>query len=169
MTTPHKILLRDFVFKNDYQDWLLFQKQEDIEKMQSIYEQYLMHNYLKDAQYEIGQGFEAFLWKNTLNVNFPFVMDYWRAKVIKLRYYNYVSDQKTEYLDGGIKRIYERHYLKPLSGIKIEKEMEASYGNVLIEVCLDQNKTAICIKLAVTKYPDVSYQSFESLLSILVG
>jgi len=169
LTLPHKILLRDFVFKNNYQDWLLFQKKADIDKMQSIYEQYLIHNYLKDAQHEIGQGFEAFLWKNTFDINLPFVMDYWREKVIKLGYYNYVSDQKTEYLDGGIKRIYERHYLKPLSGIKLIENSGSSYGNVSIEVCLGNDKSALFIKLAVTKYPEISYQSFESLLGILVG
>ncbi len=168
MQLQNKILIRNFKFKDDYQYWIKNYASSDIDALRQVFEHYLLKNNNQYGCFERGQGYIGFLWKEIeVNINYPFIMDFWREKIVKLAYYNYLSDQKTEFLDGGARLMIDRHYLKPLAGIQLNKTNELNFGNVVIEAGQNHQGQFLFLKLLVMQYPQNTYLSFENLLKEL--
>ena len=131
----------------------------------------MLGNDSKYITYEKGQGHEAVLFSyvQELDINVSFLLDYLRGKVIALYYYNYLSDTKTEFMDGGVRLYYERHYLKPINGIKPKDENENHFGNVLLENCVPTHQNNLLLKIMVTPYPQAKVQPFSILMKALLS
>lgn len=171
LPNQNKILLRDFNYKQALEDWKIESRMKEIDTLRSIFEDLLLGKDSKYILFEKGQGHEAVLYQhlNKLSVNVSFMLDFLRGKVIGLRYYNYLSDTKTEFLDGGNKLSYERHFLKPIHGIRPNEENSHHFGNVLLENCIPNKGDNIMLKIMVTPYPNVEVKPFPVLMKILLS
>lgn len=169
MNKSSNILIRDFDFKESYHDWLVHDQKKDISCLREYYEEYLIHGQTDFVHVESKSGFEAILWNNldTLDVNPSFVLDYFRLKTIPMGYYSYMSDTKMEVIDGGGRVTYERHYLKPLSGIKPTADQELNYGNISFENCIKGNE-GVFLKIISGRYPGKDYASFHRFIAKLL-
>ena len=70
---------------------------------------------------------------------------------------------------GGVKMNFERHYLKPLMGVKLENVEYPSYGNISLENCCQSNQKNALLKIMVTYYPGSSAQPFQTLMRQLLA
>jgi len=163
-----KILIRNFEFKDAYQMWMVEEAKNNIAELKHIYENFLIQNQSEEGIFEKGQGYEAFLWRNTAGtLDFRNIIDFWRTIIVNQGYYNYVSDIKTAHLDGGVKLFTERHYLKPKLNAAILKNPETTFGNISLEMVANHLEQYINMRIVVTKYPNKAYFSFEALLTLL--
>jgi len=165
-----KILLRTFEFKQAFEDWMLYRSDVEIEVLRKAYETLLLGGESPYLKYEKGDGYEAILWNSLIKqeVNVSFMLDYLRTRIITLKYYNYVSDTKTEVMDGGIKFLFERHYLKPLKGVKLDGDVSPNYGNINLENCKQSDSQNSFLKIMVTYYTGSSAQPFQTLMRELL-
>lgn len=170
MSSPSKILLRNFEFKQAFDEWLLVQCDADLAVLRAAYEGFLLGRENENLRTERGDGYEAILWNNLLaeNVHVSYLLDFLRTRVIALKYYNYLSDTRLEVMDGGVKMNFERHYLKPLTGVKLDNMSYPSYGNISLENCSQINQNNALLKIMVTYYPGKSAQPFQSLMRQLL-
>ncbi len=171
MNSPSKILLRNFEFKQAFDEWQMVQCTNDLAVLRGAYEEYLLGKDNAHLHTEKGDGYEAILWNNLLekNVQVSFMLDFLRTRVIALKYYNYLSDTRLEVMDGGVKMNFERHYLKPLMGVKLENVEYPSYGNISLENCCQSNQKNALLKIMVTYYPGSSAQPFQTLMRQLLA
>lgn len=97
-----------------------------------------------------------------------FFIDYIKDRFISIGYYKYMSDQKSEFLDGGLKQITFRHYLKPWP---VDIKPESNYGNISIELIKQKNKTRF-IRLLCTYYSErlsLKPKSIENLMEFILS
>lgn len=143
----------------------------DMAVLRNAYEGFLLGQDNNHLRTEKGDGYEAILWSKLMfmEVNVSFVLDFLRSRVIDLKYYNYLSDTRLEVNDGGAKLNFERHYLKPLMGVKLESHEYPSYGNISLENCSQSNGQNAMLKIMVTYYQGSNARSFQSLMRLLLA
>lgn len=68
--------------------------------------------------------------------DYRFLMDFWKERILDEGYYNYMSDKRTDILDGGVREKIERHYLKPdvFDAMKLGLPINRRYGNLTLEL-----------------------------------
>ncbi|MDX5319721.1 MAG: hypothetical protein LPK45_01535, partial [Bacteroidota bacterium] len=74
--------------------------------------------------------------------DYRYVMDFWRERILDQGYIAYMSDSRTDVLDGGIRQRIERHYLKPnvFDAIKQGLPVDRKYGNLTLELVFLNNE-----------------------------
>lgn len=139
METP-KILIREKSYKQAYNSWKSGKERNHvISRVREFYELSILGE--KSLECEVIQTptYAMFIVHDQEDWDedtYRFLMDYWREKVLGEGYTAYMSDQRRELLDGGIRLKIERHYLKPdvyeamMKGLPINRR----YGNVTLEL-----------------------------------
>ena len=169
MKAESKLLLRNFDFQSSFEDWKQNEAAEELSCLKEFYEELLLRQSSNHTLAEKGNGYQAILWidLDLLEFNPSYLIDFLKPKVIALGYYSYLSDYKEEFLDGGKKVVYERHYLKPLQGIKPNQKHSLNFGNITLENCI-VNGVGSQLKIMSGRYPGIKFQSFEKLMKVLL-
>lgn len=163
LTHHSKILIRNFTFKQAYQEWLSTEVKNEIEFLKQEYEMYLLGKETPRILLEKNEGYASIIWQDLRHLHVSNILDYLRARVVKLGYYNSLSDVRTEYFDGGIKLSYERYILKPHNKTLPQGD---NFGIIHLENCSQPNSKFNMIKILVTTHQKASpfHQLMRELL-----
>ncbi len=142
-----------------FEKWLAEEKHKEL--MHNIHHAY--HLKLTDIADEIpivmfrSKYANGFAIKNNdeiLNKHFPFIMEYFKRKIIEIGYRQAGSDKKVKSVEDYVLTI-EKYYLKP--PLQVEPPIDQLYGNIALELHYF-NDIPNYLKLTASIYSDRMYK-----------
>jgi len=153
---PPEILKRSVEFKTAYNSWKTNGNGASIlALLKSFYEATFTHG---DARCDIIRRPEYNMLvlhytDDFVPDDFTFLMDHVQDVLLANGYYNYMSDLRRQALDGGMKQVTERHYLKPNIAFGPQASTDRRFGNVIIEVVYEDD-APVYLKLTCNYYSE---------------
>jgi len=175
MENPRQ-LLREAEFGKDYQDWKNgMGKHVALRKVRELYESAMLGYPTRDCDIIQSPTYAMFIlhvqddWSPDFH---RFLMDYWRERILQNGYYAYMSDLRSELLDGGLRKTIERHYLKPdvFEAMRNGDPVDRRFGNLTLELTFQGNDVDY-FKLTMGFYHERSKKrelGLEKLMEILL-
>ncbi|MDL5049868.1 hypothetical protein QQ054_28045 [Oscillatoria amoena NRMC-F 0135] len=104
--------------------------------------------------------------------DFTYLMDLMQETLIAVGYFNYMSDQKQQTLDGGVKQTIDRHYMKPATIFETTdiSKLDRLYGNVTIETFYEDNEEQL-LKLTCNYYSErlsIKEKGIDKLMEVIL-
>ncbi|MBK6265928.1 hypothetical protein JKA74_12870 [Marivirga sp. S37H4] len=156
----HETLNRSEKEKERFADWIGNEKHHTL--LDRIHHAY--HMKLTDIKDEIpivlfrsayANGFAIKNNDEILNKSFPFLLEYFKLKIVELGYRQAGSDKKVSTKEGYVLTV-EKYYLKP--PLQVKPPIDQLYGNIAIELHL-LNDTPNYLKITASIYSDRAYKS----------
>ncbi len=155
----HQTLNKSDKEMQHFEKWLAEGQHQDL--MKKIYRAY--HLKLTDNTDEIpivmfrSKYANGFAIKNNdeiLNKHFPFIMEYFKMKIVEMDYRQAGSDKKVQSVEDYVLTI-EKYYLKP--PMQVEPPIDQLYGNIALELHYF-NDIPNYLKLTASIYSDRMYK-----------
>lgn len=157
-----KILIRPQNFNEHYQHWLDNLGKVLLESLHGSYANEFLGNGSLDMVVENSNTYSRITWKpeEFNKTQISCLLDWIKNKILTLDYYLYLSDERVEVFDNGLRITIHRHYLKPNINSKI-----LNYGNIILEHRFNKDNNHLC--LTSNYYHNLQYLRFEKLMEFL--
>lgn len=135
-----KQLIRAEAYDSSYDYWKLgTDRQSAIRRIREMYELSVLGGHSLDCDVIQTPTYAMFIihafddWETD---DYRFLMDFWKERILEEGYYNYMSDKRSDILDGGVREKIERHYMKPevSEAMKLGLPINRRYGNLTMEL-----------------------------------
>lgn len=128
------------------------------------YSSYKSNPFNIDASFEFmdntrAKGFVMHYNKDYSAKDYQHLMDYFKERTLELGYQSYMSDIRSYEKGEGVETV-QRHYLKPRPNRALKGPINQRFGNITIELTL-QNEETTHLKLMAMGYSDHLYQQAD--------
>lgn len=155
----HQTLNRSKKENNRFLDWIASNKHHHL--LDSIHHAY--HLKLTDISSEIpivlfrsayANGFAIMNNEQIMNKSFPFLLEYFKSKVLEIDYRQAGSDKKVSTVEGNVLTV-EKYFLKP--PLQVKPPIDQLYGNIALELHYS-NDMPNYLKITASIYSDRAYK-----------
>lgn len=141
-----------------------------LEMLRGSYANEVFGNGAEDLKFIAQQAQSKIIWQpEILQTNdISCIIDYFKSIILQNNYYSYISDERQDVFDSGVKMNVHRHYLKPnIDANEIMNNNQSHlFGNIFLEHHFNSNNNSLII--TVNYYSQKKYESFEKLMELLL-
>lgn len=162
-----KLLIRPLNFELRFQQWIDNGLIDQLNMLRGSYANEVFGEGSDDLSHLRSDGHSRIIWQpaEIESIHLGFMCEYFKSKLESENYYIFLSDEREEIYDSGLKLSIHRHFLKP------EKDEHSPdfnvYGNVIIEHHFSPGHKSLLI--SVNYFNTKRYLSFERLMELLLS
>jgi hypothetical protein len=166
-----KLLIRPMNFQIRYQQWVDTLMFSHLDMLRGSYANEVFGNGAEDLKFIVQQAQSKIIWQPEIlqTSDISCIIDYFKTILLNHKYYSYISDERQDVFDSGVKMNVHRHYLKP--NIDADELLNNSqthlFGNIFLEHHFNNNNNSLII--TVNYYSQKKYESFEKLMELLLS
>lgn len=163
-----KLLIRPVNFISRYQQWCSGEIRDHLEMLRGSYANEVFGTGSEDLRYIEDKAQNRIIWQplELGHDELGFLIDYFKELMLKNQYDNYISDERQEIFDNGIKLNVHRHYMKPAHTRMGPGNSSETFGNVFFEHHFNSKVNSISI--SVNYYGQNTYLKFEKLMELIL-